>query len=155
MDSSLVLELHIFLTSIFGGIIAGLIYDIYRAIRYYSKPNKFIGYIQDFLFWLIISCVFFYTLIKVNWGEIRGYILLGFSIGVIVYIIAFSKYIYPIGVKTIGIIKKTIKKTIYILVYPFKFCKKKTSPTLKKMKKVPVEVIKEIKKYKKIISTKK
>lgn len=155
MDNSLILELHIFLTSIYGGIIAGLVYDLYRTIRYHSKPNKFITYIQDFLFWLIITYVFFYTLIKINWGQIRGYIVLGFLMGVIIYIITFSKYIYPLAVKVAGAIKKIIKGIIYLILYPFKYMKRKTCPTLNKFRKVPIEIIREIKKYKKIISSKK
>lgn len=155
MESSLILELHIFLTSIYGGIIAGLVYDIYRAIRYHSKPSKVITYIQDFLFWVIITYVFFYTLIKINWGEIRGYIIFGFFIGVIIYIITFSKYIYPIGTKTVGLIKITIKGIILLVIYPFKYVKGKIHPTISKFKKLLIEIITEIKRYKRIISTKK
>lgn len=155
MESSLTLELHIFLTSIYGGIIAGLVYDLYRTIRYHSKPSKLITYIQDFLFWVIITWVFFFTLIKINWGEIRGYIILGFFLGVIIYIITFSKYIYPLALKIVGLIKSTIRSIILLILYPFKYAKKKTYPRIRKVKKLPVEIIKEIKKYKKIISTKK
>lgn len=155
MDNSLTLELHIFLTSLYGGIILGLVYDLYRTIRYHSKPNKFIAYIQDFLFWIIITYVFFSTLVKINWGEIRAYIVLGFIIGAIIYSITFSRYIYPVAVKIVGAIKKFIRSTISLISYPFKYIRKKTYPTLNRFKKLPIEIVREAKKYKKIISSKK
>jgi spore cortex biosynthesis protein YabQ len=155
MDTSLILELHIFFTSIYGGLIAGSVYDIYRAIRYYSKPSKFISYLGDLIFWTIITSLFFYVLIKINWGEIRGYIILGFFIGVFTYAKVFSRFIYPVLIKVGGILYKIIIQIIAIILYPLKIFKRKSLPTLKKAKKIPIEVIRQIKKYKKIISTKK
>lgn len=155
MENSLILELHIFLTSIYGGIIGGLVYDIYRAIRYNYKLSKFITYIQDLLFWLAMTYIFFSILIKINWGEIRGYIILGFLIGIIIYIITFSKFIYPISIKLIGWIKSTIGNIIAIILYPFKTMKKKTYPSLNKLKKMPIEIVRQGRRYRKIISKKK
>ncbi len=155
MDTSLILELHIFLTSIYGGLIAGCIYDIYRTIRYYSKPSKIISYLGDLIFWTIITSLFFYILIKINWGEIRGYIILGFFIGVFTYSKLFSRFIYPVLIKIGGVLNKIIKEIIAIILYPLKLFKRKSFPTLKKIKKIPIEIIGQIKKYKKIISTKK
>ncbi len=155
MDTSLMVELHIFFTAIYGGLIAGFIYDIYRTIRYFSKPSKFVTYLGDLLFWTIITSVFFYVLIKINWGEIRGYIIFGFILGVFIYHKIFSKFIYPICIKMGGIMNNATKRVLFIIFYPFRVLRSKTSPTLKKIKKVPIEVIRQTKKYKKIISSKK
>lgn len=155
MNDSLMLELHIFLTSIYGGIIVGLVYDLYKSLRYLSKPSKVINYIGDFIFWIIMSYVFFYALIKINWGEIRGYILFGFFLGIIVYRVIFSKYIYPTFIKVATLIKKVIGFFISLIFYPFKYLKRRSSKTINKIKKIPIEIVKDIKKYKKIISTKK
>lgn len=155
MNDSLMLELHIFLTSIYGGIIVGLVYDLYKSLRYLSKPSKIITYIGDFLFWIIMSYIFFYTLVKINWGEIRGYILFGFFLGIIIYMIVFSKYIYPIFVKMTALIKKSVVFTTSSILYPFKYLKKRSFKTVNKIKKIPIEIVRDIKKYKKIIYTKK
>ncbi|MBU5313305.1 spore cortex biosynthesis protein YabQ [Tissierella carlieri] len=155
MDTSLILEIHMFFTAIYGGLIAGFIYDIYRTIRYFSKPSKFITYLGDLLLWTVIASVSFYVLIKINWGELRGYIILGFILGIFIYYKIFSKFIYTICIKIGGVIKKTTMGIISLILYPFKFLKSKSSPTFKKIKKVPIEIIRQTKKYKKIISTKK
>lgn len=155
MDNSLILDLHSFLTSIYGGLVAGFIYDLYRTIRYYSKPRKFISYLGDLFFWTIMTSLFFYILIKVNWGEIRGYIILGFILGIFLYMKIFSKYIYPICVKIGSIVKKIVKGILCILLWPLSQIKKKSSYTLKRCKNIPIVLKRELKRYKKIISTKK
>ena len=155
MDTTLMLELHMFLTAIYGGIIAGFIYDIYRTIRYFSKPSKFITYLEDLLFWTIISSIFFYILIKINWGEIRGYIILAFLLGVIIYTKIFSKFIYPFCIKGGRIVNKIVQRIICLILYPLRILKSKSSPTIKKVKRIPIEVIRQTKKYLKIISSKK
>lgn len=155
MDSSLALELHIFLTSIYGGIIGGLVYDLYRAIRYHYKFSKFVTYIQDFLFWVCMTYIFFSILVKINWGEIRGYIILGFIIGLVMYMITFNKFIYPLALKLVGLLKGIVGHIIDLILWPFKYIKKKTYPGLKKFRKLPIEIVRQGKKYRKIISSKK
>ncbi|HAE92493.1 spore cortex biosynthesis protein YabQ [Tissierella praeacuta] len=155
MDTSLMVELYIFLTAAYGGLIAGFIYDIYKTVRYFSKPSKIVTYIEDILFWTIIASVFFFILIKINWGEIRGYIILGFIIGAFIYLKIFSKFIYPICIKVGRIVREIIKRIVYLVFYPIKFFKSKSLPTVRKMKKISIELAKQREKYKKIISTKK
>ena len=155
MDTSLILEIHIFLTVIYSGLMAGFIYDLYKAIRYFLRPNKIITYLGDLLFWTAIASIFFYTIIKTNWGEIRGYILLGFFLGIIIYYKLFSKYIYGLCIKVGKVISTFIKGIISPILYPFKLIKKKSLPTLRRIKRIPTEIIQQTKKYKKIISSKK
>lgn len=151
MDNTLILDLYMFFTATYGGLIAGFIYDVYRSIRYISKPSKYASYIQDFLFWTVVVILFFYILIKINWGELRGFIVIGFFLGIIIYMKIFSRFLYPICVKILGLISKLIS----LIFSPFRLLKRQTAPTINKIKKVPREMVKEIRKYKKIISTKK
>ncbi|MBU5439295.1 spore cortex biosynthesis protein YabQ [Tissierella sp. MSJ-40] len=155
MDNTLKLEAYIFLTSIYGGLIGGLVYDIYRVMRYYSKPKKLGTFIEDFLFWIGMALIFFYVLIKSNWGEIRGYIILGFILGSFVYIKILSKVVYSILIKVCKWILKGTNKIIKTIKFPFSYLKNKLSPKVRKIKRIPLEAVKEIKKYKKIISQKK
>ena len=155
MDNILILELYTFLTTIYGGIIAGLAYDLYRTIRYFSKPNKIMTYLEDFLLWLIIALIFFFTLTKANLGEIRGYIVFGFFLGVVVYMLVFSKYIYPLVVEVMKRVKKIINTILSFIILPFTYIKKKASPEIKRFKRLPKEIVKGFRKYKSIISSKK
>ena len=154
MDQNLLLEIHIFLTLIYGGLIAGLIYDIYKSIRCFSK-KKLTRYIIDILFWLLISFLFFIITVKSNLGEVRGHLILGFIIGVFVYRKVFSKFIFPIILRVFRVFMKYGGKIINIILSPFKYIWKNTSNIKNSYKRFFTEVKKEFKKYKKIISTKK
>lgn len=155
MDNTLIVDLYMFFTASYGGLIAGLIYDLYRTIRYFLKPGKFISYILDLLFWIIIILFFFFILIKINWGEIRGFIVIGFFLGIIIYMKVFSKFILPICIKIVQYIYIFFSEIFSWVLFPLKFLKRKSTPTVRKMKNVPKEMIKEIKKHKRIISSKK
>ncbi|WP_025642473.1 spore cortex biosynthesis protein YabQ [Schnuerera ultunensis] len=78
METTIKIQLYIFLTSIYGGLISGLAYDIYRVNRLYFKPRKIVTILEDLLFWIGISFIFFYIINKSNWGSMRGYIFIGF-----------------------------------------------------------------------------
>ena len=96
MDITIKMQFYIFLTSIYGGLIAGFFYELYRISRHYFKPKYIVTQIEDFLFWIGISLIFFYILHKSNWGEIRGYVFLGFFMGGFMYLNLLSKLFYPL-----------------------------------------------------------
>lgn len=155
MEISMLKELHMFFTTVYGGLIIGFVYDIYRTIRYISRPKKIITHLGDLLFWVFAAIILFLTVIKINWGEIRGYILLGFFVGGLIYIKVFSPYIFPICVGAFQKMKNTAKFALSIIFFPFKFIKSKLTHILKKIKKTIIILVKEWKRYKKIISSKK
>lgn len=154
MDTTLLMEIHVFLSTVYGGLISGFIYDIYRTIRYYSKPRKLVTYLGDLTFWTLTASIFFIILIKNNWGEIRGYTLLGFFMGILIYNKIFSLFLYPICLKSGKILKDILSGVFGILFYPVKLLKN-TSPFFKKIKRIVLESFRERKRLKKIISSKK
>lgn len=155
MENTLIIDLTIFLGAVYGGLIAGFLYDIYKTFRYFSKPNKWITYIGDFLFWVLLSFLFFYVVVRLNWGEIRGYIVLGFLLGILIYNKVFSKFIYQASIRMGMILRKVLGKVLYTMFYPFRYVKKRVCKPIKKIKNIPIILYKEAKRYKKIISSKK
>ncbi len=155
MENTLIIDLGIFLGTLYGGLIAGFFYDIYKTIRYFSKPKKWITYLGDILFWISISILSFYLIQKINLGEIRGYIILGFLVGIFIYRKIFSRFIYVVLIRLGKVFKELLKEIYLLLSYPFKFLKKKAVKPIKKFKNIPINLFKELKKYKKIISSKK
>ncbi|MBZ2174586.1 spore cortex biosynthesis protein YabQ [Schnuerera sp. xch1] len=158
MDTTIKIQFYIFLTAVYGGLITGLAYDIYRATRYCFKPKKIVTIIEDLLFWIGIALIFFYIINKSSWDQLRGYIFIGFFVGGYIYIKTLSKIIFSLTLKLFDGIGYLLRSIVNILILPFRFTKKIISPKLKKINKarrVPVEAIKEIKRYKKIISKKK
>lgn len=158
MDATIKIQLYIFLTSVYGGLIAGIAYDIYRLSRYYFKPKKIITIIEDLLFWVSIALIFFYILNKSNWAELRGYIFIGFFLGGIIYLKILSKLLSPLLRKIFNGLRVILKKVANTILSPYKYIKKLLSPKLKRAKKIsniPKDAMREIKRYKSIISKKK
>jgi spore cortex biosynthesis protein YabQ len=158
MDNNIKIQFYIFLTSLYGGLIAGLAYDIYRISRYYFKPKKIVTIIEDFFFWIGIALIFFYILNKSNWGELRGYIFIGFFIGGLIYLKVLSKFLFSLLIKFFNGLGFVFKGIIETIILPYKYIKKWLRPKIKKIKRtstIPKEAFSEIKRYKRIISKKK
>lgn len=161
MDNSIQSQAYIFFATLYGGIIIGFLYDIYRIFRYYAKPKKVATFIEDLVFWLIVSVISLFILIFSNWGEIRGYVFLGFISGAFLYYRILSKPIITILVHVVNFIVKVIKYIFSILFFPFRVIVKhlyvpytkvasKASRSCRKVKKLfklPFLVITDIKKY--------
>lgn len=155
LEIKLVDEFYIFLFAINYGLILGLIYDLYRVFRYYSKPKKILSVIEDLIFWLIITLIFFIFLFKNTDGIIRGFVIIGFLIGGVLYFRIVSKYSFPILIKLFRLILDLIHEIINIILYPvrkvFIFYRK----TFGKISILMKSLFKDMKKYVKLISKKK
>jgi len=105
-------QLYVFFIFILTGFIIGIIFDLFRILRKTFKTNDFFTLIEDILFWLISALVFIYSLLKFNNWEIRFYIFVALFIGIIAYLLAFSKKFIIVSVK----INKFIILIIKILI---------------------------------------
>jgi len=153
-------ESYILLVTIYGGILIGFMYDLYRIFRRIFQPKKIATMIQDLIFWGVISIVAFYVLIFSNQGAIRFYNFLGFMLGSAFYQMLLSKLV----IKSLTFLLRMIKKFIYdmyqIIKYPFSvafclmlgpysYCKTKAKPVYYKARRVgklPSNIIRDTKK---------
>lgn len=151
-------QLYAFLATFYGGIVIGFMYDIYKIYRSMLNLKKYITAIQDILFWVAISIVAISVLIYSNDGNVRGYSILGFILGALVYNILLSKIV----VKTIEVFLDAIKKVLYgiymrlrkifnsiynIIAYPFKKAYRIIAWPILFIKKIimkPIKLIREI-----------
>lgn len=155
MDFNIRGETIVFLASINTGLIAGMIYDVYRVFRYYSKPKKILSFIEDLIFWLLISIVFFFTLIKTTEGVIRGFLFFGFLLGLGIYFKLISKYIFIIIKGIIRLILDLINEILKIITFPYKKLKNFTKKRVSKVVLLLEQWFSDMKKYFKIIIKKK
>lgn len=169
MGTSVESQAYIFFSTLYGGLIIGFIYDLYRIFRYFFKPKKVATFIEDLIFWIIVSVIALIILFYSNWGEIRGYVFLGFISGAILYSKLLSKPVITFLVHIINFIIKILKFILNIFGYPFKliwdyihtpYMKalgkiKKGNRKLKRILKLPYRVMKDAAKYINMISQKK
>lgn len=123
------------------GIVIGVLFDIFRILRRSFKTADWLTTLQDILFWILAGFVILFSIFKFNNGEIRSYIFVGISLGVLIYMLTLSKYIVRCSVIIIKFIKKIIsypvnliiKITNFLIIKPIKFLVKKISTFLKKI----------------------
>lgn len=119
MEVSVTNQAYIFLSSVVGGLLVGFVFDIFRILRRVVKTANFITYIEDILFWILVSIIIFSLVFITNNGELRWYELLGVMLGVIFYNLLFSQYVIRVSVTVINFIKKVIVFVIKIILFPF------------------------------------
>jgi spore cortex biosynthesis protein YabQ len=97
------------------GFFAGLLFDIYRRIRNLIAPGPILTALGDLAFWGIMSVVTFYSLFRLNSGEVRGYLFIGFAIGLLFYMSYISRYVIAVFVLFDVYVRKNFKRVAYSL----------------------------------------
>ncbi|MCK9526519.1 MAG: hypothetical protein M0R49_11425 [Limnochordia bacterium] len=82
---SLGTQLYSFAIVLLAGITLGLFFDFFRVIRGILRPGLISTSILDLLFWALITPIIVLYLILANWGELRGYVLIGLLLGLFFY----------------------------------------------------------------------
>ena len=126
----LVEQVYIFLWSILTGAILGLLFDLFRGLRFKGIKDIWV-YIQDIIFWLVAALIIIVSAFVINEGELRGYMLIGYLLGAGFYMLLFSKYILAI----LHFIFDKIRKGFYFFVDLLK----KTFNQLFKKKKMEIK----------------
>ncbi|HHW01933.1 MAG TPA: hypothetical protein GXX35_03855 [Thermoanaerobacterales bacterium] len=97
------------------GLFAGFLFDIYRRIRNLIAPGPLLTALGDLAFWGIVTAVTFYSLFNLNSGEVRGYLFLGFSIGLLFYISWISRHVIAAFVLFDTFVRNNFKRASYSL----------------------------------------
>jgi spore cortex biosynthesis protein YabQ len=90
------LELNAFLVLFFTGMVWGGLFDLYRVLRSRIKVNKTIDLVGDLLFWILAAIVVIPLIFWANWIELRLYVWIAITLGLIVYFSFFSRLLIPI-----------------------------------------------------------
>lgn len=120
MDDYTISQAYLFLIFSIDGILIGLLFDFFRILRKSFKTPDFVTYIEDIVFWFLTGLIILYSIFTFNNGELRAYIFIALFIGIVIYILALSKYIIKINVTIIKFIRSIASKIINILMFPFK-----------------------------------
>ena len=100
------LQILNFFYAMVGGIIFDLFYDIFKAFRLKNKYSDIGIFIQDIIYFAVISVFTFCFFLVFTCGEIRFYILIGFGIGFFVSRLTISRIFVPFFSFIIGVIIK-------------------------------------------------
>ncbi|AGF53952.1 spore cortex biosynthesis protein YabQ [Clostridium saccharoperbutylacetonicum] len=119
MPLELNMQINLVIYSVIGGIITGILFDIYRVIRGLNS-FKILNVIEDMLFCVLIALIVFSFLLYINYAFLTPYVYIFIVISTLLYFRLLSKYFY----KSEIIIAKLFYKLIRILLknirYPLK-----------------------------------
>lgn len=68
----------VFLATVGIGVLAAFCFDLYRVAGRLFRFNVAVG---DAIYWLLVTGLVFFLLLKTNEGEVRVYVLLGLAAG--------------------------------------------------------------------------
>lgn len=132
-------QLYNFFIFIVLGLIIALIFDLFRILRKKFNTNNIITYIEDVLFWIISGFLIISAVFKFNNGELRLYLFLGILIGIVMYMLLFTKFINLIFLKILTPVQIIIdfflslfKKNYNFINKTIKKCKNKSKKTIQK-----------------------
>ena len=123
MENAVSVQTLQFLYSGALGVALGILFDVFRVIRYFSPKKRFITALYDALFWVSASIFLFAFVLTFAEGRMRWYILLGAFLGGFVYISSASEIMFLVLRETIVAIKKALfasTRPIHLLLRKFK-----------------------------------
>ncbi|NDI37057.1 spore cortex biosynthesis protein YabQ [Chengkuizengella sediminis] len=109
---------------IISGMLLGVIYDIYRVVASQFHFRRWIISSLDIIYWILSTLFVFRMLYLSNSGEVRFYVFLGLTLGIIFHYVYFSPLTIKIIILLIGWIKaliRFVKKLFYaFIIFPLK-----------------------------------
>ncbi|MFT4145785.1 MAG: spore cortex biosynthesis protein YabQ [Mobilitalea sp.] len=140
MNNAIATELQFFLISILWGVIILFVYDFLRIFHRIIKHNTVILAIEDIIFWVIASVFIFAMIYNSNNGIIRGFSVIGVSLGMVFYHYTISDFIV-----------NSITRLIKLLLTPFtmaiKMVKRFYCRVRSKIRKIRNFIFKRLKKH--------
>lgn len=107
---------QIFMLFFVIGLIIGIIFDFFRAIRKNFKSSDIATLIEDIVFLSITSFLIIFSIIRINGGEVRFYLFLGIFFGILIYSLTISN----LCVIILNVIVRLCKKLFQIPICIFK-----------------------------------
>lgn len=86
-------QIYIFMITLYGGILAGVAYDIYRCIRKIAKKGRWLTALLDTLFIITLGLIVMAAMYFANQGELRLFTFVGLALGFALYMAGLSLFV--------------------------------------------------------------
>ena len=120
---------QLFVQAVFFGIAMLFVYDLLRIFRRVAIHGTVWIAVEDMFFWVISAFVLFQFLYQKNDGKVRGFVILGMFLGMLLYGKSFSSIVVHFGTfilkKICGGVRwifRVFMKPVRILMKPIGKC---------------------------------
>lgn len=110
ISGSIAQELTIFFRAALLGAALMLFYDVLRIFRRLIPRGIVLVSVEDVFYWLIFGLAVFLLLYRENDGTLRGFIVGGTALGLILYYALLGRWMMPRISHVISAMKKRLKK---------------------------------------------
>lgn len=118
---SLSTQLYSFGIVLMAGITLGIFFDLFRVIRGILRPGLVGTPILDLLFWALVTPIIVLYLILANWGELRGYVLIGLALGLFFYRLLLSGMIISLLLWLVRVVGQFLNLVLSLLLWLVSF----------------------------------
>lgn len=149
MNENIYLQVYVFLYTLYGGIIIGIVYDFVDILINDSLIKR--RSISDLLFWAFAFSIIVGLLFYVNNINFRFYNLLGFALGWFIYFFTLSRLIrriFDLIKELIWLIGRKIAFLLKMITLPIRKIAQKSKAVNNLCRKIIDKVIKDFEKYK-------
>jgi len=115
MITSISSQAYIFFCTVISGALIALFYDLFRILRKAVRTGYLFTYLEDLLYWLIVTFIMLMTIYYSNDGELRAYLFIGAIIGVVLYALLLSRIVMASSLFIIKVITWPFKLAIRVL----------------------------------------
>ena len=119
MPLGLNMQINLVIYSLIGGVITGILFDIYRGIRGLNSI-KILTVIEDILFCILIALMVFTFLLYTNYAFLTPYVYIFIIIAILLYLKFISKYFYESEMLVARLFYKLIRILLKNIWYPLK-----------------------------------
>lgn len=109
-------DLNIFYTTIYGGIIIGILFDFNSSLKKNFKSISKISFMFDILFCITVTLLIFVVINTIEMFQLRYYHFIALLVGFLLYYNTISKFVIKLINTIIGTTKFFIKKIVLTLV---------------------------------------
>ncbi len=101
------------------GYLLGLYYDIFRIVRLIMQSGKWTVFIEDIIFCLTSTLLFFLYSLSLTGGHIRWHLTFGAAVGFWAYRVTMSKLVVWFAQKLYALILRLWSLIVAVITFPF------------------------------------
>jgi spore cortex biosynthesis protein YabQ len=107
-------QAHIFLATVIAGLFTGVLYDLFSVIRkIFNNEASFTGLI-DFIFWIAAAAALTIVMVFTGGDGLRGYMLLGFCAGLVLYLVGIHNILKSMVRKVAGFLHDLKRRFVVV-----------------------------------------
>ena len=110
-------QLYAFGIVLLAGVNLGIFFDLFRVIRGLVRPGIISTPLLDLLFWALVTPVLVLYIILANWGELRGYVVIGLALGLGFYYLLLSGLVTSFLLWLVDLIRRLLNLVITFVVW--------------------------------------